>query len=183
MMLVDFFLAGLFLGLLSGGKLRRLSRVPSAFFWFVVAGFGVRFFALGFAEALVPPFQTLGMALVFVGTLFGLRLFGMPLVALGAFCNFLVVVSNGGRMPASKEMALRLGLFSIAERLQQGMYPEYTLMGETTRLNFLGDVLPYFSLVFRRPFVVSVGDYLLGAGIFLVLFHYLRKGEGNGEKH
>lgn len=182
MMLVDFFLAGILFGLLFGGKFKRLSRVPLTFFWFVVAGFLVRFFALGFAEALVPPFQTIGMALVFVGTLFGLRLFGMPLVALGALCNFLVVVSNGGRMPASKDVATRLGLLSIAERLQRGMYPEYVLMGETTRLNFLGDILPYFSLVFRRPFVVSVGDYLLGVGIFLVLFHYLRKGEGDGER-
>ncbi|MCS7242637.1 DUF5317 domain-containing protein [Candidatus Caldatribacterium sp.] len=183
MMLVDFFLAGLLLGLLFGGKLARLSQIPLMFFWLVVAGFSVRFFALGFSERLVPLFQTVGMALVFVGTLFGLRLFGMPFVALGAFCNFLVVAVNGGRMPASKEMAVRLGLFAIADRLQRGVYPEYVLMGETTRLHFLGDLLPYFSLVFRRPFVVSAGDYLLGIGVFLILFHYLRKGEGNGEKN
>ncbi len=180
MMLVDFFLAGFLLGLLFGGKLERLSRVPLPFFWMVVAGFSVRFLAFGFSEVLVPPFQILGMALVFLGTLFGLHLFGMPVVAFGALCNLLVVAANGGRMPASSVMAERLGLLSIAERLKQGFYPEYVLMGETTRLNFLGDIFPYFSLVFRRFFVVSIGDYLLGIGVFLVLFYYLRKGEGNG---
>lgn len=175
MMLVDFFLAGLLLGLLSGGKLTRLSRVPSSFFGLVVAGFAVRFFALVFAEALVPSFQVLGMALVFLGTLSGLRLFGMPVVSLGALCNLLVVAANGGRMPAAESVARRLGLLEIADRLSQGMYPEYVPMGQGTRLNILGDLLPYYSFIFRRPFVVSIGDYLLGTGIFLILFHYLRK--------
>lgn len=180
-MLVDFFLAGLLLGLLFGGKLKGLSRLPSPFLLMVVGGFLVRFLALGFSERLVPLSQTVGMALVFLGTLFGIRLFGMPLVSLGAFCNFLVVAANGGRMPASGEMAERLGLFFIAERLKRGLYPEYVLMGEGTRLNFLGDILPYFSFLFRRPFVVSVGDYLLGIGVFLVLFSQLRKGEEDEE--
>lgn len=183
MILVDFFLLGLVLGLLFGGRLERLSRISLSFFWFAIAGFAVRFFALGFSQVLVPPLQTLGMALVFVGTLFGLRLFGMPVVALGALCNLLVVAANGGRMPASKDMAMRLGLLSIAERLQHDGYPEYVVMGGTTRLNFLGDILPYFSFVFRRPFVVSIGDYLLGIGIFLVLFHYLRKEGNDGRAH
>lgn len=175
MILLDFFLAGLLLGLLFGGKLRRLSRVPLSFFWVVVAGFGVRFAAFGLRASFVPFLQTLGMALVFAGTLIGIRLFGMPLVSLGAFLNFLVVLANGGRMPASAEVAERLGLATIAGHLRAGFYPEYVLMGPSTRLNFLGDIIPYFSLVFRRAFVASIGDYLLGIGIFLVLFHYLRK--------
>jgi hypothetical protein len=78
-------------------------------------------------------------------------------------------------MPASAEVAERLGLATIAGHLRAGFYPEYVLMGPSTRLNFLGDIIPYFSLVFRRAFVASIGDYLLGVGIFLVLFHYLRK--------
>jgi hypothetical protein len=178
-MLVDFFLLGLLLGIFSGGKLSRLSRVPLTFFWIVVAGFGLRFVAFGMGSSFVPPLQTLGMALVWVGTLWGLRLFGMPLVSLGAFLNFLVVLLNGGRMPASVSVAERLGLFTIAEHLKAGFYPEYVPIGPATRLFFLGDILPYFSFLFRRAFVVSVGDYLLGTGIFLVLFHYLRKEEGN----
>lgn len=179
-MLADFFLFGLLFGLLFRGKLRRLSRIPFTFFWIVVAGFGVRFIAFGLGASLVPPLQALGMILVWVGTLFGLRLFGMPLVSLGAFLNFLVVLANGGRMPASASVAEYLGLTTIAERLRRGAYPEYVLMSSGTRLNFLGDIFPYFSLLFRRAFVVSAGDYLLGIGVFLLLFYYLRREEENG---
>lgn len=183
MMLVDFFLLGLLLGVFFGGKFSRLSQVPLTFFWVVIAGFGLRYVALSIGPSFVPPLQTLGMALAWAGTLWGLRLFGMPLVSLGAFSNFLVVFLNGGRMPASVAVAERLGLLTIAERLKAGFYPEYVPIGPNTRLSFLGDVLPYFSFLFRRAFVVSVGDYLLGIGIFLVLFYYLRKEERNEKFH
>jgi len=95
----------------------------------------------------------------------------------GAFLNFLVMALNGGKMPVSLEVTSWLGLQQFVELLENNYYPDYTIISSSTRLPFLGDMLPYFSFLFRRFFVASVGDYLLGIGVMLFLVHHLRKEE------
>ncbi len=87
----------------------------------------------------------------------------MPLLASGAFSNFLVILLNGG-MPVSESALRRAGVTDAfrngASRIKGAHIP--LLPG--ARLRFLADVIPL-----RFGSVVSVGDLLIWAGLILLL--------------
>jgi hypothetical protein len=96
---------------------------------------------------------------------FGNRaLAGAPLVAAGLVLNVVVVTANGA-MPVSVEAAERAGLQPVDLELAADAMREP--VDSTTRLRWLGDVIP-FALPLR-PQVVSPGDVLVAAGIGLML--------------
>lgn len=173
-MLIDFIVVGLVWGFLRGGKLRNLSQIDFPFFWIIILGFSIELLAFKGLQPFVV-FNLVGRGLVFLGALLSARLYGMKLMSLGAFLNFLVIALNGGKMPVSLKVTSWLGLQKFVELLESNYYPDYIILSSSTRLPFLGDVLPYFSFLFRRFFVASVGDYLLGIGVMLFLVHHLRK--------
>ncbi len=169
-MLADFVLYGVLIGYLGGGRLSHIQQVESPNFWLIVGGFVLRF-----AIVIVPLggatwISLIGMGLVLAGTLWGLRTPGMTAICVGAGCNLLVMLANGGRMPVSIAMAQRLNLDTLIERLGEGQFHDYTVLTGETTLPFLADILPYFSLLFFQPYVISIGDYILGIGVvwFLV---------------
>lgn len=176
-MLIDFLVLGLVVGWLRGGRLENLSQIRFPFLWLVFLGMGAKFLFLFLPSPLAPLFHLLGMGVVLVGTLFSWRLRGIPFLALGALCNVLVMGVNGGKMPVSIPVAQWLKLDNLVRNLQQGAYPEYVGMSVSSRLSFLADILPYFSLLLRKFFVVSVGDYLLGLGVIWFLIHYMGRKE------
>jgi len=176
MMLVDFLLLGILVGWLGGGSLTRLSEAQIPAFWFIILGFLIRFLSFWIPFSWSRWVGITGMFLVFVASLSGFRVRGFKLISLGAFLNCLVMLFNQGRMPVWTDMALRLELFSLVERLQQGAFAEYVALNDSGKLFFLGDVLPYFSLLFRKFFVVSIGDYLLGLGVLVFVVHFMKHG-------
>jgi hypothetical protein len=119
------------------------------------------------------------MIIVFIGTLFSYKSYGMKIVSVGAFLNILVILFNRGMMPVWLPMVQRLQLHDLANHLENGLYLDYTLLNTSTRLPFLGDTLPYYSLIMRRPFVISIGDYLLGIGLMAFIIFYMRKKYSN----
>ena len=82
----------------------------------------------------------------------------MPLVALGAALNLLVISVNGGVMPASPSALAGAGL-----PVNEPGFQNSTALAEP-RLAFLGDV---FSLPVSWPLsnVFSVGDVLIALGV------------------
>jgi hypothetical protein len=78
-----------------------------------------------------------------------------------------VVVANGGHMPVT-EAAAYLG---PSELLQHGAWGQYVLMGDDTRLSFLGDwiLLPQ-PLARIAPQAYSAGDLVSSLGLLLALF-------------
>ena len=175
-MLVDFIVVGLIWGFLRGGKLRNLSQVDFPFLWVIILGFGIEFLALAGLQPFVV-FNLAGRGLALLGALLNMHLYGMKSMSLGASLNFLVIALNGGKMPVSLEVTSWLGLQKYVELLENNYYPDYTIISSSTLLPFLGDVLPYFSFLFRRFFVASLGDYFLGIGVMLFLVYHLRKEE------
>lgn len=83
---------------------------------------------------------------------------GLALVLAGLALNLAVIAANGGQMPVDFDLAARMGL-----PLPAGPLPKHRPLGPETRLAFLADVIPL--PLFHR--VVSVGDLLLMAGVFL----------------
>jgi hypothetical protein len=174
-LLVDFVLIGIIVGFISHGNFRNLKQANIPYLWLIVLGFVVKFIGPYFSESSFQWFNIIGMIIVFIGTLFSYKSYGMKIVSVGAFLNILVIVFNRGMMPVWLPMVQRLQLNDLAAHLESGLYLDYTLLKASTRLPFLGDTLPYYSIIMRRPFVISIGDYLLGIGLIAFIIFYMRK--------
>lgn len=90
----------------------------------------------------------------------------MLLVAACAVCNFAAMCGNGFRMPVDS-IIHQYDLFEgFVSRVASGELAEYVIVDHTAPLWFLGDVFPVTVI---SPGLASVGDVLLGAGVFWLL--------------
>ncbi|CAN5458127.1 DUF5317 domain-containing protein [soil metagenome] len=171
MILLYAVIAGLLLGRLAGGRFQELSKVR--FEWWQLAVGGLVFQALLFSPAmsgrvgeLGPPLYVGSTLVVLAALARNLTLPGFALIGLGALLNLVVIVANGGLMPASPH-AFELVTGDAA--VPHDDFSNSVLSGPDTRFGFLGDNL---AMPRRLPFanVFSVGDILigLGAAIFLI---------------
>jgi len=90
-------------------------------------------------------------------------------MGVGLCLNLIAIAANGGYMPASAEALRRAGLREVATALEGGLRQGNTvLMGEGTRLNFLGDFL-YLPAWVPLSSAFSVGDVMLGVGLAVLV--------------
>lgn len=94
---------------------------------------------------------------------------GMWLVGLGVFMNFTVIAANGG-MPVLPEAA-SLGLGRDITSVDFDALSKHVLLDGSTRLAFLGDVIPV--RVIRN--VVSLGDVFLAIGLGVFVEDQMRR--------
>lgn len=92
---------------------------------------------------------------------------GFLLIIAGVFMNFLVMSLNGGRMPVSEVAAMVLDPYYI-DALKSGVYAKHTLLTESTKLSFLGDVIPMTS-PYPKSRVISIGDLFMSIGVFFFI--------------
>ncbi|WP_251548770.1 DUF5317 domain-containing protein [Neobacillus muris] len=92
---------------------------------------------------------------------------GFILILIGVFLNFLVIVINGGRMPVSLEAASVLEP-GYVESLKQSLYAKHQVLTSSTKLGFLGDIIP-LSKPYPRTQIISIGDVVMNIGIFFFI--------------
>lgn len=164
---------GLALGLVTGGRLDRLSHVQFRWGWVFFTGVVIQLVL--FSDAVVswigelgPPIyvgSTLAVAVAIAGNL---RVTGMPVVLLGAISNLAAILANGGYMPASASALAALG-GSV-----EGGYSNSSLAPDPA--------LPWLTDIFALPAwlpatnVYSVGDVLIGVGVAWVIVAAMRRG-------
>ena len=149
---------------LTGGRIGRLADIRLRGTWIPIAALALQVLIVTVAPDGNP---TLHKA-VHIGTyvLIGLflwanrRLPGVKLIGVGASLNALVIVLNGGQMPASLTAQRLAGLHTGT-----GFQNSATLAHPI--LSFLGDIIPWPGPL---PNVLSVGDCIIYAGT-LVLVH------------
>lgn len=153
---------------------------------------GVLWLAIGLHLLLVPPelagllastpwaglppvggsMYTASLSLLVAFVWLNRRVSGLPLIGLGLMLNTLVIALNGGQMPVDPaQLAAKGGLNELLEMEMMGQWSTFSVMGEETRLAFLGDWLPV-PMPFRDPVILSPGDLLIAAGVvafFLVI--------------
>ena len=99
---------------------------------------------------------------------------GALLIGLGLLLNLCVILANGA-MPVSL-WAVKVSGSHAATHLQNSV--KHQVMGRGTRLGFLGDIIPLPPLG-----IVSVGDVVLGAGVFILVTRLMapdkRRNENN----
>ena len=165
MLLLYAVLFGLVAGLLTRGSIAALGSVKIKL-W-PVALIGLAFQLLLFSSPLAavvgrlgPSLYVISTALVLMALVVNVRQPGFWLIALGAFANFVVIVTNGGQMPASPEAFTMLYGTPMVPTTN---FSNSVIAGPNTQFYFLADMF-----VLPRPIplanVFSLGDVLIGLG-------------------
>jgi hypothetical protein len=123
----------------------------------------------------------LSYLLLSVGAWLNRNLPGFKLFSIGMFLNFLVIASNGGRMPVSSKALEQANLSHYIDILETG-YKKHQLMNDATILPFLGDVIPLHFPYALMNMVVSVGDLFITLGMCLFFFLTITEGKVFGRK-
>lgn len=150
---------------LAGGSLKRLAGLNIRASWTVLLSaaiqVGITSVIRGGSHELHVLLHFGSYALVVWFLIANRRIFGMPLLALGAALNILAIAANNGTMPASA-FALRVSGIDTS-----GGFENSGLVAHS-HLAFLGDIIPV-----PGPWpignVLSIGDLLIYTGGFIVL--------------
>jgi len=171
---------GIIAGYLTGGRLRNLTSLRLRWTWLVLLAvlIQVLVFPLFTDHPIVPiateAFHLISYLLVLAWLGLNIRVRPLLLIGAGALCNLLVIVVNGGKMPASISAIARAGGEFAAQQLtQNGVYGNLVSMSAATHLNFLGDTmyLPGW-LPFATAF--SVGDLVIMIGLVWLMARGMR---------
>ena len=163
--------AGLLIGLATGGNIGNLAHMRFRWPWFVLAVLVIRE-----AVLLTPLNRIEGVQYVYVAALAALIVWtawhvrlvpGVWVVTAGAALNLVVILANGARMPVAPALAGVL--------VQRGHVGQYVLMSSNTNLNWLADWIGFPSPL-RGAY--SPGDLLIGVGIGIVTLLAIRTPAG-----
>ncbi|MGH2773305.1 MAG: DUF5317 domain-containing protein [Actinomycetota bacterium] len=161
-------LLGLLAGLARGGRVSNIALSRFRAPWLVLSGLLIQ--ATGTVMALAAPdtgrrlyiwFLGASFALLIAFALTNLRLSGMVIIAAGLAMNAAVILLNDG-MPVLRRAAEIAGL-RADKYLRLGV--KHRAMGPDTVAGFFGDVIPV--PVLKK--VISAGDVLIGAGMFVLV--------------
>ncbi|HEX6867319.1 MAG TPA: DUF5317 domain-containing protein [Candidatus Limnocylindrales bacterium] len=163
---------GIVAGLLAGGRLEGLASLRLRWVPLILLGLLVQ--VAVFTDAVGRAVGDAGPAIyvastvaVFVAVLRNVRVPGVAVIAIGAGCNLLAIVANGGWMPADPEALAAIG----------GLDDGYTnsIIVPDPALRPLTDI---FALPAWLPLanVFSIGDLLIGLGIAATIVLAMRNG-------
>jgi hypothetical protein len=157
--------AGLAIGLLTGGRIERLGTMRFRFGAVVIAALAVQVALFSPLADVLPNAVARGAyvastAAVALVVLANLRLAGMALVALGAGLNIAAILANGGAMPASADALATAGIV-VGDHTNSVVVPDPVL----------APLIDVFALPAWLPLanVFSIGDVLIGAGLALAV--------------
>ncbi len=165
---------GIVAGLLRGGSLANLGRLKLRALWLILVALLIQVLIFPLGRAPLLPVGTAYLHLVSYALLLAFivvnrRYPEILVMGAGLVLNLVVIAANGGYMPASATALTRAGLPEVARALEDGVGQGNTvLMGEGTRLNFLGDFL-YLPAGVPLASAFSIGDIVLGLGLAFLL--------------
>lgn len=180
MILVVAVVFSLVVGLLRGGRLGGLIRLPLRWAPLAVIAFAVQAYFIyraplrgsgvpwGWQEMLLFGSHILILVVLWANR----KLAGAKWIAYGLLLNLLVMIANGGWMPVTPEALIRTGQAGLVSSMASGIRVQgsksIVLSQHETRLWFLSDVF-VLAKPFPLPSVFSIGDALVAVGVFLLL--------------
>ncbi|HEY7130709.1 MAG TPA: DUF5317 domain-containing protein [Candidatus Limnocylindrales bacterium] len=165
--------AGLVIGLVTGGRLGGLAKLEFRWGGLIALGFLAQ--VLLFSDAVASRVGDLGPVLYVASTLLvvvavmrNARIPGVPLVLAGALSNMTAIVANGGYMPATPEALASLGKSAPTIYSNSAVVPDPNLPLLIDR----------FALPHWLPFanVFSLGDVLLAIGVAVLIVTAMHRG-------
>jgi hypothetical protein len=177
-MLLDAVVVTFVVALLAGGRVSRLKEVDlrGVGLFVLAAAIRVALDVLGakgspLAGNIGPWMSIAGYLALLAALLANWRLWPLRLVAVGVFCNFLVIAANGGSMPVDRALAERYSDPRLVRLLDSTNYIVHKPVTPRTRLRLLADVLP-LPMFYPRPTFFSpgsVGDIFITVGACAML--------------
>ncbi|HIS91868.1 MAG TPA: DUF5317 domain-containing protein [Candidatus Alectryocaccomicrobium excrementavium] len=174
MLLVYGVAAAILAGYLTGGRARNYLLQPLRGVLLPALALAIEA-CFGLLAARWDPARWLGLAtcaeyaLLAAFLALNFRQRGVKLLALATALNFAVIALNGFSMPVTPIVYEDPNLAVWITRIESGALPEYTLVGWDAPLWFLGDTIPLLGGL------ASVGDLLMAAGMFLLVFDLMRQ--------
>lgn len=179
MILIWVLAAAVLVGYICGGRLGNYLHAPLRGVFLPVAAFMLeaaiplwqRFF--GDAANWLPAEVLAQYALLFLFCFLNRRhRLASGLIAMASGCNLTAMAANGFRMPVSPVIYENALFAKFIADVQSGRLCEYVLVEYSAPLWFLGDTIPVTIL---SPGVASVGDFLLAAGVFVLVQQLMRQ--------
>jgi hypothetical protein len=143
--------------------------------WFGAALVVQMLIGTSFAEStpwirvLAPLLHVGTMIMLLTAILANREIGGALLCGLGVLLNLVAIFANGGKMPVSPEALQAVGMPAARIAfLAAGRSLTHRLVRPSTALRPLGDILYLPAPVQRSP-VFSVGDVVLGIGLFVLV--------------
>ncbi len=165
---------GLLAGILRGGRLDALARLPFRWLWLIPVGLVLRYLAfsdalLSRAEWLSPVVYGASVFVLAVILVRNIALMGTEFLLLGLACNALVIFSNGGHMPVAIDAIRATGRQSLVDALlTTGKVAHAIIMTNETHFRWLGDIFPIPPQL-PFPSVFSLGDLFTAVGVLILL--------------
>ncbi|MCR4431678.1 MAG: DUF5317 domain-containing protein [Tepidanaerobacteraceae bacterium] len=187
-MLIDFLVISIIIGILRGGSLKNLSAIPIKNLELIFVSFIIRYLPLvlkGDLYNIAARYNFIissASYLLLIYALFSNRhIKAMRLVTVGVVLNFIAIVANGGKMPVSIQALDMTGLNELKPLLFDPSYLYHKAIDSATKLSFLGDIFP-LPPPYPRPRVFSLGDLMMGIGVFSIVQRaMLKKSEAGGK--
>ena len=174
---------GILTGLVAGGRIHNILNFRLRRVWLIVLAFLIlavsqAMSARGLKVASDNVFivHAIVFCMLLVGFYFNRNYRGMLAIGAGCALNSIVIMLNRGRMPVSLEVLEAARLTEAAEMVKSGLDLRHAVMDAGTRLPFLADVIclpPFWGFMMR---IVSIGDLIVVAGLFIVAFEVVKGG-------
>jgi hypothetical protein len=189
-MVIETITLSLLLGKLTGGKIRNLEYLYIKGWYFFAASFLVEIASLlivskgigNLSDIIEDRFFYIHIfiyVLLIIGLFMNFDENGFRITLLGSILNFIPLLLNNGRMPVLVNALKYSKLYNQLTLLEEGRILTHTLASETTKFIYLCDIIP-IPEPYIFPKIISVGDILIGVGLFVVIFSYMkRKFKGN----
>ncbi|MDP4181819.1 MAG: DUF5317 domain-containing protein [Bacillota bacterium] len=168
---------GVVLGLFTNGRLAYLLNIKFEKIWLVLIAVCIQYSmnvlsSKGIIDAAKYGIIAQGAAfcILIIALWFNRKYLGVLVLGIGCLSNALVMMLNGGRMPVSHQALLDLGDLRSLELLSKGLDGKHILVSEVTKLTFLADVISMPPVLGWLMPIVSVGDLIAAAGVFLIAY-------------
>ena len=172
--------SALVIGKLRGGRLKNLLSLKINWVFLIIAAALLQSLgAIIVAKELTPYWKIINdygiwlqlavYILLFCGVIKNFGLEGMPLVFLGILLNFIVIMSNGGRMPVDINGIEHMLSMESLNILQNGKSLTHIAASESTKFLFLGDII-HLKRPYPLPKSLSIGDIFMMIGIFKLIY-------------
>ena len=123
--------------------------------------------------SLAPWFFVASILMITIGLCVSFSLLPVKIILTGASLNLTVIVLNAGCMPVSTD-AMRFAGFTMSKLVSQRIDLFHVVMGNWTKLAFLGDIIP-IPKPYIFPQILSIGDILMCIGAFLFVIQAMKK--------
>ncbi|WP_409227814.1 DUF5317 domain-containing protein [Gudongella sp. SC589] len=173
-MIVETLLLAILYGKLKGGKLSNLSEISIDMWGFIPASFLLSYTSIYLITKgnsfLLDNFAYIQLAsnfLLLMVLFYNRKIWPYNLVSAGIILNTLPMALNGGRMPVSEWALKKSGLLHELVLIADNRIVTHTILLEDTSFKIFSDIIP---LIYK---VISIGDLLIAAGIFLIILKYM----------